>query len=82
MNAGLPPALAQHVAYLFIRDPLMILEEDLQGDPTNGTQHCDVKYIALTIIIKNGVFIHHLKQFFSMAICYCDNIFMERFPCS
>ena len=39
---GVDDLLAKHIAYLFIRDPVMLYESSLEQDPENDTDHYEV----------------------------------------
>lgn len=39
LDEGVDPRLAQHIAHLFIRDPLVIFEEKVEMDDTKNTDH-------------------------------------------
>ncbi len=54
--------LAQHIAHLFIRDPLFIYAENLEQDPDNETDHFEVKstYLHGTSLVKH---LSHLTEY-------------------
>ncbi|CAG2106922.1 unnamed protein product [Medioppia subpectinata] len=39
IGSGVPPPLAQHIAYLFIRDPILISSEKLDQNPETESDH-------------------------------------------
>jgi glutamate--cysteine ligase catalytic subunit len=41
-SLGIDPLLAQHIAHLFIRDPVILFEENLHLDDTKDTDHFEV----------------------------------------
>lgn len=41
--AGIDKLLAQHVAHLFIRDPLSVFEEKIHLDDENESDHFEVR---------------------------------------
>lgn len=45
-SLGIDPALAQHVAHLFVRDPVILFEEKLHLDDTKVTDHFEVRDIC------------------------------------
>ena len=45
-STGVPSPMARHFAYTFVRDPLILFEEDLVEGAANGTQHCEVRTSA------------------------------------
>jgi glutamate--cysteine ligase catalytic subunit len=46
-SIGIDPLLAQHIAHLFIRDPVILFEEKLELDDTKFADHFEVKRIRL-----------------------------------
>ena len=50
LSAGLDHLLAQHVAHLFIRDPLTLFEEKIHLDDANESDHFEV---SATNVLKN-----------------------------
>lgn len=47
--AGIDKLLAQHVAHLFIRDPLSVFEEKIHLDDENESDHFEVRISAFPI---------------------------------
>lgn len=45
--AGIDHLLAQHVAHLFIRDPLTLFEEKIHLDDANESDHFEVSPIQM-----------------------------------
>lgn len=41
---GIDKLLAQHIAHLFIRDPLSVFEEKIHLDDENESDHFEVRY--------------------------------------
>jgi len=46
-TSGVDDLLAKHIAYLFIRDPLILYESSLEQDPRNDTNHYEVLVINI-----------------------------------
>jgi hypothetical protein len=44
-SLGIDHILAQHIAHLFVRDPVSLFEEQLHLDDTRDTDHFEVKYL-------------------------------------
>jgi len=44
-TSGVDDLLAKHIAYLFIRDPLVLYESSLEQDPQSDTDHYEVLVI-------------------------------------
>jgi glutamate--cysteine ligase catalytic subunit len=42
-SIGIDPLLAQHIAHLFIRDPVILFEEKLNLDDTKAGDHFEVR---------------------------------------
>lgn len=42
-SLGIDPALAQHIAHLFVRDPVILFEEKLHLDDTKAADHFEVR---------------------------------------
>lgn len=54
--AGLDHLLAQHVAHLFIRDPLTLFEEKIHLDDANESDHFEVSPIQMNFTSQTFVF--------------------------
>ena len=52
---GIDKMLAQHIAHLFIRDPLSVFEEKIHLDDENVSDHFEVR-ISVFLLKKKG---HH-----------------------
>lgn len=46
--------LAQHVAHLFIRDPLVVFKETLDQDDENQSEHFEVCVAKLTLKVSSS----------------------------
>lgn len=44
LSAGIDKLLAQHIAHLFIRDPLSVFEEKIHLDDENESDHFEVSF--------------------------------------
>lgn len=44
MFTGIDKLLAQHIAHLFIRDPLSVFEEKIHLDDENESDHFEVRF--------------------------------------
>ena len=49
--AGIDHLLAQHIAHLFIRDPLTLFEEKIHLDDANESDHFEVVYDGIFNIL-------------------------------
>ena len=50
MFVGLDDLLAQHIAHLFIRDPISLFAEKVQQDAEKDTDHFEVSFLCLCVI--------------------------------
>lgn len=48
--------MANHVAHLFIRDPLVIFSETLDQDDSVSSDHFEVNYIAINQLLIDYLF--------------------------
>ena len=81
-STGVPSPMARHFAYTFVRDPLILFEEDLVEGAANGTQHCEVRtsaeesYLTLAII---AVFL--LPTSYYIVGNFCEHKFFHQQTC-
>lgn len=59
---GIDKLLAQHIAHLFIRDPLSLFEENIYLDDENESDHFEVKMIPTQywLIVTTWLFVTRL----------------------
>lgn len=60
---GIDHLLAQHIAHLFIRDPLTLFEEKIHLDDANESDHFEVVSYARFLILKNTFCLHSEVQY-------------------
>lgn len=75
--AGIDHLLAQHVAHLFIRDPLTLFEEKIHLDDANESDHFEVFPIvnALYFTNQDGGSFHTCEESVTynlLFIAYCS----------
>uniref|UniRef100_A0A8C7XW18 Glutamate--cysteine ligase n=1 Tax=Oryzias sinensis TaxID=183150 RepID=A0A8C7XW18_9TELE len=62
LEAGIDKLLAQHIAHLFIRDPLSVFEEKLHLDDENESDHFEVRSLNHPFILSFFFFFPHQVQ--------------------
>ena len=52
LSLGIDRQLAEHVAHLFVRDPISVFKEKLVQDDENDTDHFEVLYATYSKFIR------------------------------
>lgn len=52
MFTGIDKLLAQHIAHLFIRDPLSVFEEKIHLDDENESDHFEVRFSVYNQFVR------------------------------
>ncbi|MGH0178517.1 UNVERIFIED_CONTAM: hypothetical protein FKN15_077647, partial [Acipenser sinensis] len=68
LEAGVDRLVAQHVAHLFIRDPLVVLEETIHQDDENESEHFEVQltdfensaYVVFVVLLTRVILSYKL----------------------
>jgi hypothetical protein len=58
-SIGIDDLLAQHIAHLFIRDPVILFEEKIHLDDTKAADHFEVKLFLIKFILIILIFIEY-----------------------
>uniref|UniRef100_A0A3Q3BLU2 Glutamate--cysteine ligase n=1 Tax=Kryptolebias marmoratus TaxID=37003 RepID=A0A3Q3BLU2_KRYMA len=62
LSAGIDKLLAQHIAHLFIRDPLIVFEEKIHLDDENESDHFEVRVSTLVKLDGGCLFLFFVLQ--------------------
>ena len=80
-STGVPSPMARHFAYTFVRDPLILFEEDLVEGAANGTQHCEVRNQCRGIVFDVIIAMFLLPTSYCIAGNFCEHKFFHQQTC-